>query len=121
MFRLASKIVSKVRGHLSYSENTITLKPYNSGLDKWIRSKQEISQMDYNFTRLPSSLKLNDDANGMLLLKSRFENATSMNFDEKHSIIISSDSYFTKLIIQNALNNVLHHRFESGLSKEESP
>ena len=81
-----------------------------------IKTKQET-----DFAKLKVSLKLFVDALGLLRLKGRFENA-ALHYDEKHPLILRSleNSFFTKLIILDSHERVLHHGIETTLSDVRS-
>ena len=56
------------------------------------------------------------DTLGLLRLKHRFENA-AIDYDEKHPLIFQSlgNSFFTKLIILDSHENVMHHGIKTTL------
>ena len=82
----------------------------------WIKTEQEILQRQTDFGKLKVSLKLFVDTLGLLRLKGRFENA-ALDYDEKHPLISRSleNSFFTKLIILDSHERVLHHGIETTL------
>ena len=84
--------------------------------------EQEILQRQIDFGKLEVSLKLFVDTLGLILrLKGRFENA-ALDYDEKHSLMLRSleNSFFTKLIILDSYEKVLHHGIETTLSDVRS-
>ena len=88
-----------------------------NALNFWIKAKQEVLQTQSDFGKLKVSLKLFVDTLGLLRLKGRFENA-ALDYDEKHPLILRSleNSFFTKLIILDSHERVLHHGIETTLS-----
>ena len=56
------------------------------------------------------------DTLGFLRLKHRFEDA-AIDYDEKHPLIFQSlgNSFFTKLIILDSHENVMHHGIKTTL------
>ena len=66
-------------------------------------------------------MKLFVDTLGLLRLKGRFENA-ALDYDEKHPSVLRSleNSFFTKLIILDSHERVLHHGIETTLSDVRS-
>ena len=56
------------------------------------------------------------DTLGLLRLKHRFEDA-AIDYDEKHPLIFQSlgNSFFTKLIILDSHENVMHHGIKTTL------
>ena len=79
------------------------------------------TEQETDFGKLKVSLKLFVDALGLLRLKGRFENA-ALHYDEKHPLILRSleNSFFTKLIILDSHERVLHHGIEIALSDVRS-
>ena len=102
-------------------ENTLTTDEYKNALNLWIKTEQEILQRQTDFGKLKVSLKLFVDTLGLLRLKGRFENA-ALDYDEKHPLILRSleNSFFTKLIILDSHERVLHHGIETTLSDVRS-
>ena len=102
-------------------ENTLTIDEYKNALNLWIKTEQEILQRQTDFGKLKVSLKLFVDTLGLLRLKGRFENA-ALDYDEKHPLILRSleNSFFTKLIILDSHERVLHHGIETTLSDVRS-
>ena len=86
-----------------------------------VKAEQEFLQRQTDFGKVKVLLKLFVDTLGFLRLKRRFENA-ALNNDEKHPLILRSleDSFFTKLIILDSHERVLHHSIETTLSDVRS-
>ena len=82
-----------------------------------IKTEQGILQRQADFGKLKVSLKLFEDTLEFLHLTCRFENA-ALDYDEKHPLILQSleNSFFTKLIILDSRERVLHHGIETTLS-----
>ena len=100
--------------------NNITVDEYKYALDVWIKNEQYILQKELNYEKLKGSLKLFTDDNGFLRLKGRFANSL-MDYDRKYPLILrSNDSQFTKLVIADAHEKVLHHGVESTLDNIRS-
>ena len=102
-------------------ENTLTIDEYKNALNLWIKAEQEILQRQNDFGKLKVSLKLFVDTLGLLRLKGQFENA-ALDYDEKHPLILRSleNSFFTKLIILDSHERVLHHGIETTQSDVRS-
>ena len=102
-------------------ENTLTIDEYKNALNLWVKAEQEILKRQTDFGKLKVSLKLFVDTLGLLHLKGRFENA-ALDYDEKHPLILRSleNSFFTKLIILDSHERVLHHGIETTQSNVRS-
>ena len=102
-------------------DNTLAIDENNNALNLWIKTEQEILQRQTDFGKLKVSLKLFVDTLGLLRLKGRFENA-ALDYDEKHPLILRSleNSFFTKLIILDSHERVLHHGTETTLGDVRS-
>ena len=102
-------------------KNTLTIDEYKNTMNLWIKVEHEILQRQTDFGKVKVSLKLFVDTLGLLRLKGRFENA-ALNYDEKHPLILRSleNSFFTKLIILDSHEKVLHHSIETTLSDVRS-
>ena len=98
-------------------ENTLTIHEYNNALNLCRKAEQEILQRQADFGKLKVSLKLFVDTLEFLRLTCRFENA-ALGYDEKHPLIFRSleNTFFTKLIILESHERVLHHGIETTLS-----
>ena len=98
-------------------ESTLTIDEYNNALNLCIKTEQGILQRQADFGKLKVSLKLFVDTLEFLHLTCRFENA-ALDYDEKHPLILQSleNSFFTKLIILDSRERVLHHGIETTLS-----
>ena len=98
-------------------ENTLTIHEYNNALNLCRKAEQEILQRQADFGKLKVSLKLFVDTLEFLHLTCRFENA-ALDYDKKHPLILQSleNSFFTKLIILDSRERVLHHGIETTLS-----
>ena len=82
----------------------------------WVKQEQKVLRNQDNFTKLEASLKLFEDNQGILRLRGRFAGST-LKYDEKYPIILrDSCSYFTKLVILDAHERVIHQGVESTLS-----
>ena len=83
--------------------------------------EQEILQKQTDFGKLKVSVKSFVDTLRLLRLKGRFENA-ALDYDKKHPLILRSleNSFFTKLIILDSHERVLHHGIETTLSDVRS-
>ena len=99
----------------------LTIDEYKNALNLWIKAEQEILQRQTDFGKMKVSLKLFVDTLGLLRFKGRFENP-ALNYYEKHPLILRSleNSSFTKLIILDSYEKVLHHGIETTLSNFRS-
>ena len=95
-------------------DSCITCQEYHNALDLWIRSEQIEMTKEESFTRLQTSLSLFEE-NGILRLRGRFGRANTIDYNQKHPIIIR-DSHFTKLIILDTHHLLLHQGVSSTLS-----
>ncbi|XP_066934625.1 uncharacterized protein [Clytia hemisphaerica] len=68
-----------------------------------------------NYQKLKSSLNLFEDQKGLLRLRGRFGNST-LQYQEKHPLILRTDSVFTELLIKETHEKVFHHGVESTLA-----
>ena len=87
---------------------------YNQSLDSWIADEQKQIRKQSNFSKMKSSLKLFEDEKGFLRLRGRFGNA-NWNYDEKYPLLLRN-SYFTRLVILDAHDNVMHHGVDTTLA-----
>ena len=119
VFRFINNLKSKIKTEISklVFDNVLTFDEYERAINLWVVAEQEMLKRQSDFMKLKTSLKLFNDSFGLLRLKGRFENAL-MNYEEKHPLILRSaaDSYFTKLIIIDAHEKVLHHGIETTLN-----
>ena len=98
------------------NEDYLTVVEYENSLRLWVISEQFVLRERCDFNKIKMSLNLFDDAERLLRLKGRFGNS-SLEYDVKYPILLrSGQSYFTKLIVQDAHDKVLHHGVESSLN-----
>lgn len=94
----------------------LTTDEYKNALDLWIKREQNIMKSRNDFVKLQPSLNLFEDKCRMLRMKGRFNNV-SLHYQEKCPLILrSGESYFTKLILLDSHERVLHHGVESSLN-----
>ena len=84
----------------------------------WIHSEQNIIKIKKNYANLRKQLGLFTE-DGILKLKGRFGNS-NLKHEFKHPILIDSDSYFTRLVVLDAHENVKHLRTNSTLNEIRS-
>ena len=93
---------------LAISENEVSL-------NMVIKAEQTIMNSQSGFSKLKNSLKLFEDADGLLRLRGRFSNST-LDYNVKYPILLrGKESRFTQLVIRDAHEQVLHHGVESTL------
>ena len=81
----------------------------------WVRSEQNIIKIKKNYANLRKQLGL-FTADGILKLKGRFGNS-NLKHEFKHPNLLDSDSYFTRLVVSDAHENVKHLRTNSTLNE----
>jgi len=118
VIRYITNLKNKIRQfqHKNITEETLTVDEYNNALTILIIEEQRIMRQQSDFTKLEKSLKLFTTDDNVYRLKGRFQNST-MTTDEKHPIILrDGSSTFTKLVIWDAHQEVMHHGIETTLA-----
>ena len=101
------------------SDPVLTIEENERSLKMWILSEQATLKLQSNFLKIKNSLNLFED-DGILRLKGRFQNS-SLEFSAKFPVLIrGKESYFTRLVVWDAHQNVLHHGVESTLGNVRS-
>jgi len=95
-------------------DNALTIKEYDNSLKLWIKDEQRNVKRQSNYSKLASSLKIMEK--DLLRLSGRFGNS-NWCYDEKYPIYLrDSESHFTKLVILDAHEKVLHNGINSTLA-----
>ena len=93
----------------------ISAEEQETALKKWILEEQSILSRSHQFTKQFSSLGLYSD-DGILRLRSRFKNSAMME-NQKHPILIrDATSTFTKMIIWDSHEKMMHQGVEAILA-----
>ena len=98
-------------------DDMLTVDEYNDAVQRWIKDEQcRLKQQD-NYSKLEISLRLFEDKDGTIRLRGRFAN-TSLAYEEQYPIILrNKQSHFTRLMILNANEEVIHHGVETTLAR----
>ena len=94
----------------------INLEEINHAEELWVKREQFTIEKGVKYEKLKKSLSLFTDDSGLLRLKGRFGNS-DLSFEEKHPLLLRSDSYFTELLISNAHSTVKHSGMEATLNQ----
>ena len=94
----------------------IHLEEINHAEELWVKREQFTIEKGVKYENLKKSLRLFTDDSGLLRLKGRFGNS-DLSFEEKHPLLLRSDSYFTELLISNAHSTVKHSGMEATLNQ----
>ena len=97
-------------------DSVVEIDEAEKSLELWIKYEQFLIRNGKNFKQLKKQLNLMEDENGILRLKGRLENS-HLPYDAKHPILLDRNSYFTKLVILDAHEKVLHLRMKSTLNE----
>ena len=116
VFRFINNLKARVtrRGQL-IQDDTLRIEEFEFALKQWVKAEQWLLKKRKDFQKLKASLKLFEE-NDILRLKGRFTNA-SLEFNRKYPILLrGGESYFTKLVVLDAHQNVMHHGIETSLN-----
>jgi len=116
VLRFKNNLLAKIRNIKNIFNDTLTFNEVNSSLSNIIIAEQKQLMTQQNFNKLKTSLNLFIDQEGIYRLKSRFRES-KLSYEKKHPILIRQGSYFTKLVVQEAHNKVLHMGIEATLAK----
>lgn len=108
-------VIKKIRQRCNSSEKVVSVEEYEHALSAWILSEQVKLSKESSFKKMSSSLNLFKDKLGIYRLRGRFNNSDLL-YSEKFPVIVRDGrSYFTKLIVLDAHEQVMHHGVESTL------
>ena len=115
IYNSRSRAKEKTKQCKKVIEEEITLDEFNNALKKVIKSEQSNMKEEKDFAKLKDSLKLFEDEDGLWRLRGRFANS-SLKYEQQFPIILNGESQFTRLVIINAHEVVLHNGVESTLA-----
>ena len=118
VFRFVNNLKSRVRKRKDdvIMDEIITVEEYKFSLEQWIKTEQYLIKQQSNFGKVSNSLNLFECKDGFLRLRGRFDNA-SLCYDQRYPILLrGGESGFTRLLIRDSHNQVLHHGIETTLN-----
>ncbi|XP_057297885.1 uncharacterized protein LOC130628870 [Hydractinia symbiolongicarpus] len=119
VYRFANKLLNRIRKRdLSVcNDRELSTQKYKSAFDILITNNQRKLRNNQNyFNKLSSALKLFEDEKGDLRVKGRFGENKKLSYDERYPLILSSDSHFTKLLVEDAHEKTFHQGVEAILN-----
>ena len=81
-----------------------------------IKDEQSRLKQQDNYSKFEASLQLFKNKDGVRRLRGRFAN-TSLPYREQYPIILRKQSHFTRLVILNAHEEIMHHDLAFGKDK----
>ena len=82
----------------------------------WIMAEQDVLKLNPKYKHWHSSLNVFTDENGLLRCMGRLENAL-IPFDSKNPVLLSTNSYLTRLIVEEAHEIVKHNGVRETLTE----
>ena len=97
-------------------KDVIDVDEMERALEYWVLYEQSVIRKNNNFKNLLKQLNLMEDNKNILRLRGRLEHS-HLCYDTKHPMLLDRGSYFTKLVILDAHENVKHLRMKSTLNE----
>ena len=117
VLRFKANILAKFRNKLNdFKIGELTVTEIEECKTLWFLYDQKFIIGKDNFTKVKKSLNLFYGNKKILRVKTRISGIESFSFDRKFPILLKRDSYFTELIVLNALAVVFHSGVRSTLN-----
>ena len=116
--RFINNLLARVKIGITVTSGAITLDESLKSEKLWIMNEQDSLITPEKYKQLQKSFNLYEE-DGIFRLKGRYS-AASLNEYKKYPILISSNSYFTKLVVLQAHYNVLHTGLNYTLNQVRS-
>ena len=118
VMRFINNLLSRVKIGVNVTSGVIKLDESVKSEKLWIMNEQDSFITPEKYKQLQKSFNLYDE-DGIFRLKGRYS-AASLNEYEKNPILISNNSYFTKLVVLQAHYDVLHAGLNCTLNQVRS-
>lgn len=97
-------------------EDTLNSKELTEAKNLWIQSSQRLIKTHKNLKQWSVNLNTFTDENSLLRCRGRLENAP-IPYEAKYPLLLTTESYFTRLVVLHAHNEVAHNGTRETLNR----
>ena len=116
VFRFIFNLRTKVTKRDNFKSGDVSTEEINSSKKLWIKHEQSFIINSGKFEKNKNSLKLFYGDENILRLNTRISNFENFNYDKKYPILLSNDSYFSKVVVLKTHEDHLHCGVNSTLA-----
>ena len=116
VMRFKNNLLAKLRHNADINHDDLpTIDEMKNATNLVIRAEQEVMKRNPNFCKTKSNLNVYEDNDGLYRVKSRFNEPSLPT--KNYPVLLPEASHFTKLLIRESHERVLHFGIESTLAK----